>query len=89
MSMLTKVYNKGIRPIVYLRTLRGVKCIHPGKFDLFSKIRADEIIKKFPDACSGKDWNTVLETRKREAEEARKKAKAEADKKKKAGAQAD
>ena len=54
--MLTKVYNKGIRPIVYLRTLRGVRCIHPGKFDSFSEKRADEIIKKFDDAVSEKDY---------------------------------
>ena len=54
--MLTKVYNKGTRPIVYLRTLRGVRCIHPGKFDSFSEKRADEIIKKFPDAVSEKDY---------------------------------
>ena len=56
MPLLTKVYNKGIRPIVWYRTRTSVKAIHPGKFDVFGKKQAEEIIKKFPDAVSEEDY---------------------------------
>jgi len=57
MSTLVKVYNKGTRPIVWLRSRRNVKAIHPGKFDVFGKVLADEIIRDFPDAVSESDYN--------------------------------
>jgi len=56
MPSLKRVYNKGTRPIVWDRTRKGVKAIHPGKFDIFGEKQADEIIKKFPDAVSEKDY---------------------------------
>ena len=59
MSILMKVYNKGIRPIVWNRTRKGVKVIHPGKFDVFGKEHAEAIIKKFPDAVSEADYKKV------------------------------
>ncbi len=56
MPLLTKVYNKGIRPIVWHRTRTDVKAIHPGKFDVFGREHAEAIIKKFPDAVSEADY---------------------------------
>lgn len=57
MSGLVKVYNKGIRPIVWKSTLKGREAIHPGKYDVFSKELADQIISKFSDAVSEADFN--------------------------------
>ena len=56
MSLLVNVYNKGIRPIVWSRSRRGVKVIHPGKFDIFGEKQAEEIIKKYDDAVSEADY---------------------------------
>lgn len=56
MSILMKVYNKGTRPIVWYRSRKGVKAIHPGKCDIFGKKQAEEIIKKFDDAVSEGDY---------------------------------
>jgi len=56
MSILKKVYNKGTRPIVWYRSRKGVKAIHPGKFDIFGVKQAEEIIKKFSDAVSEADY---------------------------------
>jgi len=56
MSVLKKVYNKGTRPIVWNRTRKGVKAIHPGKFDVFGTEQAEAMIKKFPDAVSEADY---------------------------------
>ncbi len=56
MSILMKVYNKGKRPIVWYRSRKGVKAIHPGKFDIFGKKQAEEIIKKYDDAISEADY---------------------------------
>ena len=64
MSTLVKVYNKGTRPIVWYRSRKGVKAIHPGKFDVFGKNIADDIIKKFPDAVSESDYNKKPEEKK-------------------------
>ena len=51
-----KVYNKGVKPIVWKSTLRGRKVIHPGKCGLFSPPLAAEIIAKFDDAVSESDF---------------------------------
>lgn len=56
MSILMNVYNKGKRPIVWSRTRKGSKVIHPGKFDTFGKEQAEALIKKFPDAVSEADY---------------------------------
>ena len=50
MKKLIKVFNKGKKPIVWSRSTLGIEVIHPGKYDLFSKEKADEIVKKFDDA---------------------------------------
>lgn len=57
MSGMVKVYNKGIRPIVWKSTLKGREAIHPGKYDVFSKEFADQIIEKFDDAVNEADFN--------------------------------
>lgn len=64
---MVKVYNKGTRPIVWKRDRMGVEAIHPGKSDLFSKEKAEVIIKKFEDACSESDYKKIEEERKVEA----------------------
>ena len=57
--MAVKVYNKGDRPIVWKRGRNGVEAIHPNKYDLFSKEKADEIVKKFEDACYEADFENT------------------------------
>lgn len=54
-----KVYNKGVKPVVWKSTLRGREAIHPGKYDLFSAPLAAEIIDKFDDAVSESDWKKL------------------------------
>jgi len=51
-----KVYNKGIKPIVWKNDLISTEAIHPRKSQLFSDKVAKEIIEKFKDAVSEKDW---------------------------------
>lgn len=58
---MVKVYNKGVRPIVWKRDLKGTEAIHPKKFDVFSKEKAEEIIKKFEDAVSESDYKKLTE----------------------------
>lgn len=53
---MVKVYNKGQKPIVWERSHKGTLVIHPGKFDLFGKDKAEEIIKKFPNAVTEADY---------------------------------
>ena len=69
-----KVYNKGTRPIVWYRSRKGVKAIHPRKFDIFGKTQAEEIIKKFDDAVPEKEWNEILIKRIKDTAEKSKKA---------------
>ena len=54
---IVKVYNKGKKPLVWERSHRGTFVIHPGKHDVFSKEKAEEIMKKFPNAVSEKEFN--------------------------------
>ena len=81
MSDPVKVYNKGTRPIVWKRDRKGSEAIHPNKFDIFHKEKAEEIIRKFDDACSESDYKKVVKDReeaaKRAAKESEKNAKAE------------
>jgi len=56
MKKLTKVFNKGKRPIVWHRSTLGVEVIHPGKYDLFNREKAEEIVKKFSDAVLEEDF---------------------------------
>lgn len=62
-----KVYNIGIKPIVWRRTFKGTEVIHPGKSDIFSHQKAKEIIKKFPDAVSEEDYKKIQDEKKKEA----------------------
>ena len=72
MAKPVKVYNKGTRPIVWKRSRKGTEAIHPNKFDIFSPEKADEIIKKFDDACSESEFKKVVEVRKADAKKAAK-----------------
>lgn len=81
MSKLVKVYNKGIKPVVFKRDLTGVDAIHPGKFMTFEAEKAAGIIKDHKDACSEEDFKKHQEEVKKAAAEAKKKAEAEAKKK--------
>lgn len=56
---LVKVYNKGKRPIVWRRTRMGAYVIHPGKYDLFGKEKAREIINSFENAVSEEDYKRL------------------------------
>lgn len=63
-----KVYNKGVRPIVYKRDLTGVDAIHPGKYLDFPNEQGIEIIEKFENACSEQDYKKHLEENTKESE---------------------
>ena len=56
---MVKVYNKGTKPIVWERSHRGTMVIHPGKSDLFGKDKAEEVMKKFANAVSEKEFNEL------------------------------
>lgn len=56
-----KVYNKGVKPIVWKRNLKGVEAIHPRKYGLFGADKAKEIIAKFTDAVSEADYKKLTE----------------------------
>lgn len=77
-----KVYNKGLKPIVWKRGLKGIEAIHPRKYSLFGKEKAEEIIKKFDDAVSEKEWEELEKSRiAKIAEDREKQKKANRDKK--------
>ena len=61
MSKQIRVYNKGIRPIVYNRERGTVEAIHPNKFLVFSEETATAIIEKFSDACTQEDFEKSKE----------------------------
>lgn len=61
---MVKVYNKGDRPIVFKRTRSGREVIHPGKYDLFSNEKAEEIMNKFPNAISEEEFLKLQEEKK-------------------------
>jgi len=78
MSKPVKVYNKGVRPVVFKRNRTGVDAIQPRKFLIFDKEQAAEIIKTHENACSEADYKKHLEAEAKKAESARKKAESEA-----------
>jgi len=55
-----KVFNKGIRPIVFRRTRNGIEVIHPGKFLTFNQKIGEAIIQKHENACSEDDYKKHL-----------------------------
>ena len=65
---MIKVYNKGVRPIVWERSLKGTFAIHPFKFDVFSDKKAKEIIEKFEDAVTEADYKSYTEEKAKESE---------------------
>lgn len=67
MSKPVRVYNKGTRPIVWKRNRTGTETIHPNKFDIFSAEKAEEIIKKFDNACSESEFKKVVAEREKKA----------------------
>lgn len=56
---MIKVYNKGVKPIVWKRDLRGTEAIHPRKFGYFGEKEGKDIIGKFPDAVSEADYKKL------------------------------
>lgn len=79
MINVVKVYNKGVRPIVFKRDLTGVDCIHPGKCLTFNPKIAEKIIAKFENACSEEDYakhlQELAERKAKEEKEAKSQAK--------------
>lgn len=61
-----KVYNIGIRPIVYDRK-RGVRVIHPRKFVELPEKKAEWVISTFENACSETDYEKSLANEKKKA----------------------
>lgn len=51
-----KVYNRGSRPIVYERSFRGLKAIHPQKFVDIDEKTAKSVIEKYDDAVDEKTF---------------------------------
>lgn len=64
---MVKVYNKGVKPIVWKRDLKGTEAIHPRKFDLFSDKKAKELIEKFTDAVSEEDYKKHVDEQNKKA----------------------
>ena len=58
---MIKVFNKGVKPIVWKRGLKGTEAIHPRKFDVFSPEKAKELIAKFDDAVSEEEYKKLTE----------------------------
>ena len=61
---MVKVYNKGIKPIVFLRNYKGAFVIQPGKFETFPSDKAKEIIDRYPDAVDEKTFFGQTEEKK-------------------------
>ena len=70
-----KVFNIGIKPLVYKRSFDGVQCIHPNKYLVFGEDEGEKLIAKFKNAVSEKDYNKIQEDKKKKAEELKKKDK--------------
>lgn len=67
MGQMVRVYNKGTKPIVWDRSARtGTQVIHPGKYDIFSKEKAKEILSKFEKqgACTEEQFKKELREKK-------------------------
>ncbi len=75
-----KVYNKGIRPVVFKRDLTGTDAIHPGKFLTFNAKIAEAVIAKFENACSEADYEKHLKEVAKKQEDDQKEAASEAEK---------
>ena len=50
MSDTVRVHNRGIRAIVYERSFRGIKVLHPKKTVAMSEDQAKSVIDRFDDA---------------------------------------
>lgn len=81
MSKPVKVYNKGIKPIVYKRGRTGTETIHPGKFVFFEESIAEAIVEKFENACTEKEYKETLKAKEAEPKKAEKEVKKKGDKK--------
>lgn len=80
MSKPVKVFNKGVRPVVFKRDRTGTDAIHPGKFLTFEAEKAKVIIEKFDNACSEADYAKHCEEVAKKQAEIQKKAESEAKK---------
>lgn len=54
-----RVFNKGVKPIVYSRGYGGNLVIQPKKFIVFGDDEAKKVIAKFEDAISEKDFEDL------------------------------
>lgn len=70
-----KIFNSGIKPIVYNRSFDGVQCIHPNKYLTFPDDEGKKLIAKFEKAVSEEDFKVIQEDKKKKAEELKKKGK--------------
>lgn len=77
MSKPVRVYNKGTRPIIWKRSRTETEAIHPNKFDIFSADKAEEIIKKFDNACSESEFKKIVSEREKKAAAASKQSEKE------------
>lgn len=53
---LVRVYNKGIKPIVYERSFRGILAIHPRRYIDTSPAHAEELFALSPNAVSEEEY---------------------------------
>lgn len=60
-----KVYNKGVRPILYESSLRGNLVIHPRKYIETNEEHAESIIAMHADAVDEKTFHGAPDTPKR------------------------
>ena len=81
MSKPVKVFNKGMRPVVFKRDRTGTDAIHPGKFLTFASEKSKGIIDKFEDACSESDYEKHCQEVAKKQAEIKKEAESKAKKK--------
>jgi len=68
-----KVFNKGIKPLIYSRTFDGPQVIHPNKHLVFGDDEGKKLIGKFENAVSEKDFKDIQEDKKKAEEKKGKK----------------
>lgn len=68
-----KVFNIGVKPLVFKRSFDGPQCIHPNKYLTFGEDEGKKLIAKFKNAVSEDDYKKIVKDRKKEAEELAKK----------------
>ena len=62
-----RVYNLGVKPIIYERNNTGVKVLHPRKSALIPEKKAKEIIKKYDNLYSEADYYKKIKESKKQS----------------------